>query len=51
MTRDVVKAYLSQIGTPGGKSTFKKHGKKKLTAWGKLGGKQGGTGKKKRRKR
>jgi general stress protein YciG len=37
-TEDPVRQFLSQAGRKGGCTTLKKHGRKKMHEWGKLGG-------------
>jgi general stress protein YciG len=37
-TEDPVRQFLSQAGRKGGRATLKKHGRKKMREWGKLGG-------------
>jgi hypothetical protein len=38
--------YFRQVGSVGGKTRAKKHPKEQLRAWGKLGGRPKGSGKK-----
>ena len=40
-----VMEYFRKTGSAGGKTRAKKHSKKQLSAWGKLGGRPKGTGK------
>ena len=48
--RDVLK-YFQKTGAEGGKARAKKHSKKQLSEWGKLGGRPKGSGKKKQTKK
>jgi len=43
--KDVLK-YFQQTGAMGGRARAAKHSKKQLSAWGKLGGRPKGSGKK-----
>ena len=47
MKRDEIKKLMQMMGRKGGQTTLARHGKKKMTEWGKLGGRPKGTGKKK----
>jgi len=36
--KEELRKYLKSLGRKGGQATLKKHGKKQMTEWGKLGG-------------
>jgi hypothetical protein len=44
-----VMEYFRKTGSLGGKTRAKKHSKKQLSEWGKLGGRPKGSGKKKKK--
>jgi hypothetical protein len=43
-----VMAYFRLVGAQGGKARAKRHTKKELSAWGKLGGRPKGSGKRRK---
>jgi hypothetical protein len=49
MSRDVFK-YFQRMGAEGGKARADRHSKEQLSAWGKLGGRPKGSGKKRAKK-
>jgi hypothetical protein len=50
LPKEILK-FFQQTGAEGGKARAKKHSKKQLSEWGKLGGRPEGSGKKQAKKK